>query len=89
MKFASWLAGFFDESTPQSFSRLITLIIVAAVIVWCSVEVVHTHKVVSAETFLGLMTASSVFYFIRRTAGAVESVESTRPQNGLDNSDKK
>lgn len=84
MAFVQWLAAFFDEDKPQSFSRLITFIVVAAVLAWGTVEVIHTRKTVSAETFLGLMTASSVFYFIRRGAGVVESTKG--PRNGQDES---
>jgi hypothetical protein len=80
MKLISWLASFFDENTSTSFSRGITLIIVAFILGWDTYAVKFNHQTITGTLLIEQMVAASTFYFIRRAAGTVESTRS--PRNG-------
>jgi hypothetical protein len=79
--FIQWLASFFDESKPQSFSRLITLVIVVFIIGWDTATVRWTHQTIPGTLLLEQMAAASTFYVVRRVIGAV-SKDADSPRNG-------
>jgi hypothetical protein len=65
-----WLASFYDESSPNSFSRLITTVIVAFVLGWDTAYMRHEHKLVDSVTLLAQGGFMTLFYAARRIAGA-------------------
>lgn len=77
---AKWAANFFDESNPQSFSRLISFVIVAFVLGWDTSYVYHTHALPDVATMAGEAAFMTSFYVVRRAAGAVtDSRKDTEP----------
>lgn len=67
----TWLATLFDEKSSNSFSRFITLVIVAFVLGWDCCYLKWSHKLIDVETMVGQVGFMTAFYFIRRGAGVL------------------
>lgn len=84
--FLKWLASFFDESSPNSFSRIITVVIVAFVLGWDTSYLRQAHKLPDIATMAAQTAFMTAFYIARRTAGAYTDTHAGAPATQESNS---
>lgn len=83
-RFIAWFASFFNESSPNSFSRFITFIIVSFILGWHT-SLMHYERKLDGATFVMMMGAAATFYGIRRLAGAYTDSKVGAQQPGATN----
>ncbi|ABF42151.1 hypothetical protein Acid345_3150 [Candidatus Koribacter versatilis Ellin345] len=62
LKFAAFLAGFYQSDRPESFSRGITTVVVFFVVGWNTSYVRHTHQLPDVATMAGQVLFMTAFY---------------------------
>lgn len=75
-----FFAGFFQEDRPESFSRGITVVVVAFVLGWDTNFVHHSHSLPDALTLTAQAAFMTVFYFGGKGIGAVVDVKKAQAE---------
>ena len=74
-----FLAGFFQDDRPQSFSRGITFVIVSFVLGWDTASLKFTHALPDMTTMGGQIAFMTAFYLVNKGAGAYTTAKGNPP----------